>query len=612
MTAPVDVAVLCWRQPGVSEHRARRVAEFFGIEDAQPIVLTPQLCEGIRSRPPALSPRTCLLVDAETLASVVDANPAIRLDDVIGVAKHVFVYGFRPTARHANILERLSSGAFGGIRANDGAEFRVEHLPDWCGPFAGLSFAAPGCPADGVFIGETTSVGSEAIIRAGAAPFFVRCQRGGVQVFLVACGELVDLDEAVGRGWRPLAWFSRLMPIAMFLRGVLGDRIWHAPQPRACFIIDDPLLKERHGFLEHRRLIDAIGRSGGSVSIAFIPWNCRRTVPAIAALYQSRSGASLCVHGCDHTNGEFNSADLTMLLSRASLALERMREHARLSGLPFDDVMVFPQGLFSKEALAALRKAGYLAALNSDLCPSSDADGLPLADALDVAVTRFDDFPLFGRRYPIEPAEFAFDLFLGKPAIAVEHHEFFRHGYGALERFVNQLDLMEPRLEWTDLGRICSRACLTRTDAKGNVRVRFYTSRFSLTNTEARPRDYILTSRAIPAGCALTVTVDDRQHASCSWSGGEIRLSLTPGETVHIQAAIGEATAAAPDMQSHLHRANVRLRRCLCEFRDNHIDTSRALSALARSVRLLRSGATGNLSAIAARRPTSFGPVREH
>lgn len=81
---------------------------------------------------------------------------------------------------------------------------------------------------------------------------------------------------------------------------------------------------------------------------------------------------------------------------------------------------------------------------------------------------------------------------------------------------------------------------------------------------------------------------------------------------MHIQAAIGEATAAAPDMQSHLHRANVRLRRCLCEFRDNHIDTSRALSALARSVRLLRSGATGNLSAIAARRPTSFGPVREH
>ena len=290
-------------------------------------------------------------------------------------------------------------------------------------------------------------------VRAGDGPCFVRATLGRCQLFLSACAELADLDEKVGRQARVLSWFSRLVPLMMFLRGALGNRVWHNDDPRACFIIDDPLLKsDRYGFLEYGRLVESMRQRKFSTSIAFIPWNYRRSSHDVTTLFSSKNDVpSLCVHGCDHTGGEFAATDIGSLRTKAAMALERMEVHRRLCGVPFDDVMVFPQGLFSAEAIAALKGAGYLAAVNSDVFPSTQPESLHLRDLLDVAIAKFADFPLFGRRYPGDLAEFAFDLFMGKPALAVEHHGYFRHGYAALESFVERLNGLDERLEWSDL-----------------------------------------------------------------------------------------------------------------------------------------------------------------
>src|SRR5438046_968071 len=112
-------------------------------------------------------------------------------------------------------------------------------------------------------------------------------------------------------------------------------------------------------------------RNRFSACIAFIPWNYRRSSRDAAALWSSGGRVpGLCVHGCDHTWGEFAIADGASLHGKARLALERMRTHHRLSGVPFEEIMVFPQGLFSVEAMAALERAGYLAAVNTDLFPA--------------------------------------------------------------------------------------------------------------------------------------------------------------------------------------------------------------------------------------------------
>jgi len=271
------------------------------------------------------------------------------------------------------------------------------------------------------------------------------------------------------------------------------------------------------------------------------------------------------------------------------MALERMRIHRRLSGVPFDDVMVFPQGLFSAEAMAALKASGYLAAVNTDLFPSTQPQTLLLRDLLDVAVRRFADFPVFGRRYPRDLAEFAFDLFLGKPVLAVEHHGYFRNGYAALESFVERLNGLDQRLEWSDLGTICSRACLTRTDDGGDVHVRFYTDRFRLTNAESRTRNYLLSRQHALDGPLPVVTIDG-QRSACEHEGRElkIRLSLDPGQAVDIRVLRDGPIARASRTETPIHEARVWIRRLLSEFRDNHVDTNRVLSAVIATARSVR------------------------
>jgi hypothetical protein len=367
----------------------------------------------------------------------------------------------------------------------------------------------------------------------------------------------------------------------MFLRGALGGRVWHTDTPRACFIIDDPGLKsERYGFMDYPRLIASMGRGGYSASIAFIPWNYRRSSAHVARLFSSSSRVpTLCIHGCDHTSGEFLDTRADALEAQAQLALERMRQHEQLSGVGFDDVMVFPQGLFSTEGAKALKASGYLAAVNSNPIPTTVRDGLALRDFLEVAVTRFAGFPVFGRRYPRDLAEFAFDLFLGRPALAVEHHGYFRNGYAPLESFVEGLNALEPRIEWTDLATICSRACLTRIDDDGTIRVRFYTDRFSVTDA-GRGGSYLLTPAVNAVGC--TVTVNGQALVPSGEDGAAVRVTLPPGGTADVRVMRDRRAAMASFRRGTMvHSTKVLIRRHLSDFRDNHIDTNRVFSALA-------------------------------
>jgi hypothetical protein len=248
--------------------------------------------------------------------------------------------------------------------------------------------------------------------------------------------------------------------------------------------------------------------------------------------------------------------------------------------------MVFPQGLYSAEAITALKACGYLAAVNSEATPATQPESLNLRDLLGVALTKFEDFPLFGRRYPYDLSAFAFDLFIGKPALAVEHHLYFRNGYGSLEAFVDRLNGLDQRLEWCDLGTICSRSCLTRVGADGDVQVRFYTNRFSLTNQGTTIRRYSLV-RQQKADEAVSITVDGcERHASRENGQLRLKISLDPGQTVYIRGASIEADLGGRTLRDPLfHTARVRIRRHFSEFRDNYLDTSRVVNAFVAAAR---------------------------
>jgi len=591
-----EVVVLCWNTPTDSDGNAHKIAAFLGAEPTF-VCLTKAVLRDAAALRKSVPRCACLIVDATTLAKAAEAmqSGVGGLRSLTSLAEHAFVYGFQPTDRHCAILRSLSSGGLLGIQSppDTHATFHVaDGHREWCGQLSGLSLGAVDATRENCFVEGSEELRHDVIIRAGHKPFFVRSDNGGSQLFFLAGGELANLDEKVRCEAGVLSWFSRLVPLMMFLRGALGNRVWHNDHPRACFIIDDPLLTNSYGFLNYRRLAEVMRRQRFSACIAFIPWNYRRSNKEVAKLFSSSHPmSSLCIHGCDHTGGEFATADFESLQNKAQMALERMRTHQRLSGVPFDDIMVFPQGLFSPEAITALKASGYLAAVNTDLCPSMMADTLAVRDLLEVAVTRFADFPLFGRRYPHGVAEFALDLFMGKPALAVEHHGYFRDGYNVLETFVARVNGLEERLEWTNLATICSRACLTRTGEDGDVYVRFYTSRFWLKNDGTQTRRYILLRREAPDGPSPSVTINGRGRKYEQEDGNlKIRLSLDAGQTAEIRVLSGRPDSAGFSCpQTRIHNARVRVRRMQCEFRDNYVDTNRVLSAIVSAARNFQS-----------------------
>jgi hypothetical protein len=163
----------------------------------------------------------------------------------------------------------------------------------------------------------------------------------------------------------------------------------------------------------------------------------------------------ICYHGCDHTKAEFGVANAAAMAGLAATAHLRMRDHERRTGVCSPSVMVFPQGVFSLEALDALGATGYSAVANTEIQDYGERAVLTLADALRPAVNSYRQLPFFVRRNPSDGAvNFAVDLFLGRPCLIVLHHAFFARGMSALEGLADTIGRLEPQLVWTDLNTI--------------------------------------------------------------------------------------------------------------------------------------------------------------
>ena|SRR5579859_1554735 len=311
-------------------------------------------------------------------------------------------------------------------------------------------------------------------------------------------------------------------------------------------------------------------------SIAFIPWNSKRSERELAGMFiDNPESYSLCVHGCDHTRGEFGVTSESELQEKSRLALARMEQHRKLSGVNFDNVMVFPQGIFSTVAMKALKSCKYLAAVNSTPYPIDATDSLTLCDLLQVAVTRFSNFPLFTRRYPKSMAELAFDLFIGKPALVVEHHGFFRNGYDPLAETVAKLNSLDERLQWSGLGTVCSQTCLKKIDDNGSIHILFFTDRFKLQNQTGQRQEYSMSRRSVADDAPKAITVNGRP-VNIRHEGGYVTttVSLEQGGTAVVEIERDHPEPMrVPSRQNSMYKIKVFVRRMLSEFRDNYVDT---------------------------------------
>jgi hypothetical protein len=260
-----------------------------------------------------------------------------------------------------------------------------------------------------------------------------------------------------------------------------------------------------------------------------------------------------------------------------------MERHQARTGLPFERVMVFPQGRFSINALRALRRAEYLAAVNSTCFPTDEGSArLTIADFLRPAITRFHGFPIFQRRYPRRLIDSAFDLFLGKPALLVEHHHYFCDGGKHLEEFVTALRNLEPTLTWPTLSSQLMRTCIMRFLSPDSVGVQFFTRRFRLENTDENRRHFRLAKYEPDASAIRGVLADGISVPFvCHDNQVELELEVNPGQTRDIEVVDYPPPPRCVPRMGLLYNTGVFIRRALSEFRDNTLSRHPSLLRVA-------------------------------
>ena len=284
----------------------------------------------------------------------------------------------------------------------------------------------------------------QSIVRAAPeGHLFLGFVHAGMSFFADASQTLVNIHERSATHFDVKKSFGGAVALVMYLRWSFGGICWSTSETSATLIIDDPLLKPQYGFLDFGELLKLINKVPFATTIAFIPWNWRRTNrDTVAAFQQNSEKLSVCVHGCDHSGGEFATRSPDVLDRRLKSAKDRMNALLKRTGLQHDQVMVFPQGAFSPEVGPALKGNGFVAAVNTEVAPANKASNeTTIADLWSVAILRYGSFPIFTRRYISHGIEnFAFDGLLGKPCFIAGHHDLFRDHGSKLADFSGKLN----------------------------------------------------------------------------------------------------------------------------------------------------------------------------
>jgi hypothetical protein len=245
-----------------------------------------------------------------------------------------------------------------------------------------------------------------------------------------------------------------------------------------------------------------------------------------------------------------------------------MDTHQQHTGLPYQPVMVFPQGVFSIEAMSSLRTGGYLAAANTEVADCRGRGHLTLQDLLYPAVLCYEGPPLFTRRRPEDGAlNFAVDSFLGKPCLVVLHHDFFKGGVKKLEELARTFAKFRPQLSWNNLENIVGRCALSRREADGGKTVRIFADRALITLSE----QLTVVKRETDNNKIHRVEIDD-QSVEFSLGDGFLRFNLEPraNRTVAIRIVTAESPVVQVNEDSMREKARIAMRRYLCELRDNY------------------------------------------
>lgn len=561
--------------------RAEKLLEFFGVSFQRQSTKDFKL---LMTSPIGGNMNYRLVCAAQTFASVIGElqNGSQGATEFARQIHSVFLYSTVDAAATARVASQFCRATISISKASeDETEWQIaDDASAMFGAMRGLRIHLASAMLTGSNLFVANEGSQSALIGAANKVAFLKTTWNDVPVF-VSSERLIDIDaELTTPNFDVRDHFFSAVPVVSYIRWAFNDSSWNAPEANACLVIDDPLLRTRYGFLRFCELLALMKQVRFSTSIAFIPWNWRRSDPKVVQLFKdNHNDYSLCIHGCDHTAGEFGTSNERQLRAIASEAVRRMSLHEQRTGLAHDRVMVFPQGVFSEEAIPELKRANFSAVVNTEV--HSNPPGvrkIKICDVWDVAVMSYGDFPIYTRRYPAQGVEnLSFDLLLGKPSLVVIHHDFCSDGCARLVQLIDQLNALKVPLAWRRLGEVIRRSYRQREVSPDSVEVEMYGSELLIENLSNRARRYFVRRRERNPNSIESLHAGSRP---LSWNSAgdyiEFELELGSGEGTLLTLCFKAAEDIAYSSQNLIYAVKTMLRRYLSEARDNYLAPAKA------------------------------------
>jgi len=503
---------------------------------------------------------------------------------------YLLVHGFTGDPAEENLIRLLSAQRLlsAPCPADSGHHYEVaSDSREICGAFAGLSFGPINALNDRVFSGEIDDFPGKTLIAIGGAPFMMVMKQQKTEIVFLGSTDTLDLNHEIGNA--PLAeYFSRFVPHAMALRHMFGEYSWHPRENHASLIIDDPLLRPRHGFLQFEELLRLMDKYNFFTTIAFIPYNYRRNARRTVEMFkENRSRFGICFHGNDHSWAELASTDTAHLNDLLRTAEARMDIFRKDAGFSCNKVMVFPQGRFSREAMKVLKSRNFLAAANSTPHPSKLPVKLSVGELSQPAVLRWEGFPLF-LRSAMRPTkqDMAFSVFFGKPVLIEEHHEIFRRPETVAEA-ATTVNSVVPQIHWSDLETAVCNSILQRRMSNGTYHVRAYSGTVRIVNDRATSQRFLIEwNHTGPCLSVGQVLQDGTPLPSYEIDESGIRISVSlAARSVSTFSVVYRNDNSGGARPGFSWNARVFIRRRIAEVNDNFISKNQYIGPLTKTLR---------------------------
>jgi hypothetical protein len=351
-----------------------------------------------------------------------------------------------------------------------------------------------------------------------AVPVFVEADLPQQKVFFLSRVSRPG-DGAVDRNADNMeSAFAEIAPMMVFVKYSAGERGWHMLHHYANLTIDDPWLREPYGNLSYKGLLKEMESHDFHTTIAFIPWNYDRSEAETISLFRNHPDRfSICIHGDNHDHKEFEdlgSKPLDVQIAALKQSLARMEKFQRLTGIPYDNVFVFPHSIGTASILERLKNYNFAATVNSSNIPMDRRRPADLLFALRPSTLSFANFPSVLRYSAAVPSQSAFlgiNAFLDNPLFLYAHHDFFASGINAFDETADQVNKLEPDTRWRSLGEIANHLYMVRLRDDSNYDVAAFTGRIELENTSGRNLIFYIKKQEFSFSDLGSVSVNGQQ-----------------------------------------------------------------------------------------------------